>query len=349
VESFDEAERQVARKLGSELRRLREHQDLTQGALARKAGHYSRSTIATVETGWGKCSLKLIRGCDEALEAHGALVRIYFELKEARARVKDASDRATRHVQPQGEESRVLIKVLEVLPIRISAIENDESLVSLVEGFRDHVISKLSKIPGIVVIASAGPSAHATRRGRSIETICYQLLARLSQLGPGKHSFSVQLVEVQGRLPNAVRWAEVFLLTDHELVSALATISTQVANALKLTLPDPTGPPQRDTGPDPLSYQRFLRSIGLLSTNKESDVTSGLALLKGVVKASPDFADGHALYGYASLAPVLRRLGRGHARPHGRAYASKGRATTRRDLYVGTNDPHPRLLGPRPA
>jgi tetratricopeptide (TPR) repeat protein len=187
-----------------------------------------------------------------------------------------------------------------VLPIRISATENDESLISMVEGFRDHVISKLSKIPGIVVVASAGPSAHATRRRRSIETIRYQLLARLSQLAPGKHSLSVQLVEVQGRLPNAVRWAEVFLLTDHKLVSALATISTQVANALKLTLPDPTGPPRRDTGPDPLSYQRFLRSIGLLSTNKESDVTSGLALLKGVVKASPDFADGHALYGYAS-------------------------------------------------
>jgi tetratricopeptide (TPR) repeat protein len=83
-------------------------------------------------------------------------------------------------------------------------------------------------------------------------------------------------------------------------VSALSTISVQVANALKLALPDPNGPPQRDTGPDPVSYQRFLQSIGLLSTNKESDVTSGLALLKGVVRASPAFADGHALYGYAS-------------------------------------------------
>jgi DNA-binding XRE family transcriptional regulator len=61
MESFDDGQRQLARKLGSELRRLREHKDLTQGALARRAGHYSRSTIATVETGWGKCSLKLIR------------------------------------------------------------------------------------------------------------------------------------------------------------------------------------------------------------------------------------------------------------------------------------------------
>jgi DNA-binding XRE family transcriptional regulator len=100
VESFDEAERQVARKLGSELRRLREHKDLTQGALARKAGHYSRSTIATVETGWGKCSLKLIRGCDDSLEAGGALVKLYFELKEAQARGKSA--RSNRTAQPQG-------------------------------------------------------------------------------------------------------------------------------------------------------------------------------------------------------------------------------------------------------
>jgi TolB-like protein/DNA-binding XRE family transcriptional regulator len=302
VESFDEAERKVARKLGSELRRLRERKDLTQGALGRKAGHYSRSTIATVETGWGKCSLKLIRGCDDALEAHGALVRIYFELKEARARVKDAPDRATRHAEPQGEERPALIRVLEVLSIQISATEDNESLVSLVEGFRDHVISKLSKIPDIVVVAPAGLGGHATRRHRSIDVqaVRYQLLGSLSQLDHGKHFLSVQLIEVQGRLPGAVRWAEAFLLADHELVSALSTISIQVANALKLALPDPNGPPQRDTGPDPVSYQRFLQSMGLLSTNKESDVTSGLALLKGVVRASPDFADGHALYGYAS-------------------------------------------------
>ena len=58
--------------------------------------------------------------------------------------------------------------------------------------------------------------------------------------------------------------------------------------------------PHPNTGPDPISYQRFLRSISLLSTNREADLTSGLALLKSVVKASPDFADGHALYGYAS-------------------------------------------------
>jgi transcriptional regulator with XRE-family HTH domain/tetratricopeptide (TPR) repeat protein len=90
VESFDEAERQVARKLGSELRRLREQKDLTQGALGRKAGHYSRSTIATIEIGGGKCSLKLIRGCDDALEAGGTLVKLYFELKETRARWKTA-------------------------------------------------------------------------------------------------------------------------------------------------------------------------------------------------------------------------------------------------------------------
>src|SRR5437660_12085050 len=97
VESLDEAERQVARKLGHELRRLRERKGLTHGALGRKAGHYSRSTIATVETGWGKCSLKLIRGCDDTLEAHGVLVGIYFELKEAQARGKATPDRATRH------------------------------------------------------------------------------------------------------------------------------------------------------------------------------------------------------------------------------------------------------------
>ncbi len=112
MESFDEAERQMARKLGSELRRLREHKELTQGALARKAGHYSRSTIATVETGWGKCSLKLIRGCDDTLEAGGALVKLYFELKEAQALAKNArSHRAAQSQRPRLEDHRRLARL----------------------------------------------------------------------------------------------------------------------------------------------------------------------------------------------------------------------------------------------
>jgi hypothetical protein len=88
--------------------------DLTQSALGRKAGHYSRSTIATVETGWGKCSLKLIRGCDDTLEAGGALVKLYFELKEAQARAKSA--RSNRATQPQSHDSKTIAGLHDFRP-----------------------------------------------------------------------------------------------------------------------------------------------------------------------------------------------------------------------------------------
>jgi DNA-binding XRE family transcriptional regulator/tetratricopeptide (TPR) repeat protein len=102
VEAFDDAERRLARRLGSEMRRLRERRHLTQGALARKAGHYSRSTIATIETGCGKCSLKLIQRCDETLGARGSLVRIYLELKDAHVRHRQAAK--DRPAGPREEE-----------------------------------------------------------------------------------------------------------------------------------------------------------------------------------------------------------------------------------------------------
>jgi DNA-binding XRE family transcriptional regulator len=108
VEPFDDPERQLARRLGSEMRRLRERKHLTQGALARKAGHYSRSTIATVETGWGKCSLKLIEGCDEALGAGGALVQSYIQLKEARVRCRRAAREEENSVPTRRETFRYL-------------------------------------------------------------------------------------------------------------------------------------------------------------------------------------------------------------------------------------------------
>lgn len=301
MEPFD-AERQLAAKLGSELRRLREHWDLTQGALARRAGHYSRSTIATVETGWGRCSLKLIRGCDDALEAGGALVKLYLELKQAQARAKDANaEGAAQEDGSQPAGRRRSIRVLDVRPIRLAASERTASAVALVEGFRDHLVSRFSKMPGIVVVASVGSGTRALRGPGLAGAARFQLLGKLVQLDPSRHSLSVQLVEVQAYpVPNAVRWAETFLVTDQELVSALTTISIQVAAALKAVLPEPDPQPVPGTGPDPASYEHFLRAIGLLATNKEADLTSGLALLKSVVRTSPNFADGHALYGYAS-------------------------------------------------
>ncbi|MGH2769001.1 MAG: helix-turn-helix transcriptional regulator, partial [Actinomycetota bacterium] len=79
------------------MRRLRERKGWTAKALGRKAGDYDRSTISCIETGHGKCSLQLVQGCDDALGARGELVRIYFELKEAQARRREASrERAAR-------------------------------------------------------------------------------------------------------------------------------------------------------------------------------------------------------------------------------------------------------------
>ncbi|MGH2732927.1 MAG: helix-turn-helix domain-containing protein [Actinomycetota bacterium] len=68
----DDAERRAARELGQQMRRLRERKGWTAKALGRKAGDYDRSTISCIETGHGKCSLQLIRGCDDALGAGGA-------------------------------------------------------------------------------------------------------------------------------------------------------------------------------------------------------------------------------------------------------------------------------------
>ena len=166
MESFDEAERQAARKLGIELRRLREHQDLTQGALARKAGHYSRSTIATVETGWGKCSLKLIRGCDDALKAGGALVKLYFELKEAQARGKSArSNRAAQPQRPRLEDHRRLAQLPAPLFEAMGQVRQAISVLKKRSGAHERTIRELAFRDGGIHIGEQLKEFHGVLTG----------------------------------------------------------------------------------------------------------------------------------------------------------------------------------------
>jgi DNA-binding XRE family transcriptional regulator len=128
VEAFDDTERRLAARLGCEMRRLRERRHLTQGALARKAGHYSRSTIATIETGCGRCSLKLIQRCDETLGAGGSLVRIYLELKDAQVRHRQAAK--DRPAGPREEEIARLTDAALLLEPLLSFADPPETAAS---------------------------------------------------------------------------------------------------------------------------------------------------------------------------------------------------------------------------
>jgi len=72
--------REARRGLGRQLAAYREAAGLIQQELAPKI-HYGRSTIANVEIGRQRCSRAFWERCDQVLEAGGALIRGYDELK----------------------------------------------------------------------------------------------------------------------------------------------------------------------------------------------------------------------------------------------------------------------------
>ena len=75
-----EAVTEAKRALGRQLAACRDAAGLIQEQLAPLI-HYGRSTIANVEIGRQTCSRAFWERCDQALEADGALIRAYEELK----------------------------------------------------------------------------------------------------------------------------------------------------------------------------------------------------------------------------------------------------------------------------
>lgn len=126
------------------------------------------------------------------------------------------------------------------------------------------------------------------------------LLAAAVRLDLEHLSLSLRLTEHTASSTDApVVWSRSFLLDSGHLVEAYATIPGHIAETLGSTLERSPAEERSRVGPNPESYENFLRAAHLIETNRLPDLLTALALLRQVVEVTPTFADGHALYGYA--------------------------------------------------
>lgn len=169
-----------------------------------------------------------------------------------------------------------------------------EELRHVLEGFRNHVVSELSRLPHTIVTATERAELAEPRTSRLI------LSGSAVRVDPNHVSLSLHLTNDQGTATDqAVLWSRSFLLDSDHLVEAYTTIPGQIADALGATLHGPPPAQRSQAGPNADTYESFLRAAHLIETNRLPDLLTATALLRHVVEATPSFADGHALYGYA--------------------------------------------------
>lgn len=189
-------------------------------------------------------------------------------------------------------------KVEIAVPPFLAVVDQPDELRPVLEGFRNHVVSELSRLPGTVVTtpdvaAPAGELPVAGRRRYDFKGMAVRVDARHVSL-----SLRLTGLPERGR-DTPVVWARSLLLDSAHLAEAYATIPAQVAGALGSTLERPPDGIRARFGPNADSYESFLRAAHLIETNRLPDLLTALALLRHVVETTPEFADGHALYGYA--------------------------------------------------
>lgn len=189
-------------------------------------------------------------------------------------------------------------KVEIAVPPFLAVVDRPDELRPVLEGFRNHIVSELCRLPDTVVTtpeaASRPDELPASGRSR------YDFHGMAVRVDPRHVSLSLRLTSLPEHGQDAtVAWARSLLLDSEHLVEAYATIPAQIADALGSTLERPPDGSRARVGPDADSYENFLRAAHLIETNRLPDLLTALALLRHVVETTPAFADGHALYGYA--------------------------------------------------
>jgi TolB-like protein/tetratricopeptide (TPR) repeat protein len=180
---------------------------------------------------------------------------------------------------------------IAVLPFKSMSIEPDQDF--LTEGLTDDLITDLSKIPNLLVIARTSSAAFG---GREVDArdVARQLGVRYLVEGGVRRTenrvrINAQLIDASN---NAHVWGERF---DRELADVFALqdeIVSRIVEALSGALPGTRQIVHRRTA-SLNAYELFIRGKAQIAQASESTV-SGRELLLGAVRLDPSFADAYA-------------------------------------------------------
>jgi adenylate cyclase len=183
---------------------------------------------------------------------------------------------------------------LAVLPF--SNISPDPHDAYLADGLTEEIISVLSKLRGLKVIARTSVEAY-----RNVPRTVHQVGEELSvgwvlegsvrKAGP-RLRITAQLIETRTQ---EHRWAETYDRQLDDVFALQSEMAERVAAALKLTLgPTPGGTGARRTPPRPESYREYLQGRARLRSINQEDLQEALVHFQRAIELDPSNAAAHA-------------------------------------------------------
>jgi TolB-like protein len=204
--------------------------------------------------------------------------------------------------QRRGEERRLpraADAVLAVLPFG----HHDGGFVDayLVSGFCDEIVTTLTKLNQIVVVAPSS-TMNLLGSGRSPTEVGREFGATAVLTGSLREYEELLRLHVSLVDTNVAHtlWAERFEFPRENLAATQASVALSVAEALKIQMTGHERNRLSEEATDTVkAYELYLRGSGTLASNEERETDVALGMLDEALRLDLGFAQAHAARGYA--------------------------------------------------
>ena len=251
-----------------------------------------------------------------------AVALLFFVATRLSAPTRESAQPATDGTQSAVASERSIA----VLPF--DNFSGDPAQAYFADGITEDLITDLSRLPGLMVIARHSSFAYKGKQVRPQQVaqelgIRYLLEGSVQRQGD-RLRINAQLIDA---LSGKHLWADRYSGTMNDVFALQDKVIGEIVAALQLELPDTTG---RGETSNPAAHDALLQGLERLRQGNEADTSAAIKAFERAVALDPDYARAHALLALHKRADRPFALGPGRrsgfpARLRQHAEASRAR------------------------
>ena len=221
-----------------------------------------------------------------------AVALLVFVATRLYAPVRESAQHATEGSEPAAASERSIA----VLPF--DNFSGDPAQAYFADGITEDLITDLSRLPGLMVIARHSSFAYKGKQVRPQQVaqelgIRYLLEGSVQRQGD-RLRINAQLIDA---LSGKHLWADRYSGTMNDVFALQDKVIGEIVAALQLELPDTTG---RGETSNPAAHDALLQGLARLRQGNEADTSAAIKAFERAVALDPDYARAHAWLAYTN-------------------------------------------------